>query len=172
MLRSAATTTGYALTSTSPAVKGTTKALLARLIRGYIGKHWRKLTVAMIAMAVIAATTAAYAQIMQPLTDLVFVNRDATGMIVVPLTFLSIAVIKAVATYIQTYLMGVFGQRIIADVQNSLFAHIIRADNAFFHATAKHSTKRSRASPKTRSRLRSLSACCSGPIGSSPSSPP
>ena len=136
MLRSAATTTGYALTSTSPAVKGTTKALLARLIRGYIGKHWRKLTVAMIAMAVIAATTAAYAQIMQPLTDLVFVNRDATGMIVVPLIFLSIAVIKALATYIQTYLMGVFGQRIIADVQNGLFAHIIRADIAFFHSTA------------------------------------
>ena len=138
MLRSRATTTGHALTNTSPgpAVKGTTKALVVRLFRGYIGKHWRKLTVAMIAMAVIAATTAAYARIMQPLTDLVFVNRDATGMIVVPLAFLAIAVTKAIATYIQTYLLGVFGQRIIADVQNALFAHIIRADIAFFHSTA------------------------------------
>ena len=138
MLRSRATTTGHALTNTSPgpAVKGTTKTLVVRLFRGYIGKHWRKLTVAMIAMAVIAATTAAYARIMQPLTDLVFVNRDATGMIVVPLAFLAIALTKAIATYIQTYLLGVFGQRIIADVQNALFAHIIRADIAFFHSTA------------------------------------
>ena len=138
MLWSAATTTGVALTSTSPgpAAKGTTKALLARLFRGYIGKHWRKLTVAMIAMAVVAATTAAYARIMQPLTDLVFVDRDATGMIVVPLIFIGIAVVKAAATYVQSYLMGVFGQRIIADVQNALFAHIIRADIAFFHSTA------------------------------------
>ncbi len=123
-------------TSPGPAVKGTTKTLVVRLFRGYIGKHWRKLTVAMIAMAVIAATTAAYARIMQPLTDLVFVNRDATGMVVVPLAFLLIAVTKAIATYIQTYLLGVFGQRIIADVQNALFAHIIRADIAFFHSTA------------------------------------
>ncbi len=138
MLRSPATTTGHELSSTSPgpAVKGTTKALVARLFRGYIGKHWRKLTVAMIAMAIIAATTAAYARIMQPLTDLVFVDRNATGMIVVPLAFLAIAVVKAIATYIQTYLLGVFGQRIIADIQNALFAHIIRADIAFFHSTA------------------------------------
>ena len=123
-------------TSPGPAAKGTTKALLARLFRGYIGKHWRKLTVAMIAMAVVAATTAAYARIMQPLTDLVFVDRDATGMIVVPLIFIGIAVVKAAATYVQSYLMGVFGQRIIADVQNALFAHIIRADIAFFQSTA------------------------------------
>ena len=157
------------MTSTSPAVKGTTKALLARLIRGYIGKHWRKLTVAMIAMAVIAATTAAYAQIMQPLTDLVFVNRDTTGMIVVPLIFLSIAVIKAVATYIQTYLMGVFGQRIIADVQNSTVRphhpgrHRVlpchrdgRADlelpSTMRTCCGKPSTRRSPGLPKTRSR--------------------
>ncbi len=114
----------------------TTKALLARLLRGYIGKHWGKLTVAMLAMAVVALTTAAYARIMQPLTDLVFVERDPTDMVLVPLAFLGIAVIKGLATYIQSYLMGVFGQRIIADVQNSLFAHLIRADIAFFHATA------------------------------------
>ena len=123
-------------TSPGPAVKGTTKALLGRLLRGYVGKHWRKLTVAIIAMAVVAATTAAYAGIMQPLTDLVFVDRDPTGMIVVPLIFFGIAVVKAAATYVQSYLMGVFGQRIIADVQNALFAHIIRADIAFFHSTA------------------------------------
>jgi subfamily B ATP-binding cassette protein MsbA len=126
------------LTSTNPGpgARGASKVLLARLFRGYIGKHWGKLTVAMLAMAVVALTTAAYARIMQPLTDLVFVERDPTDMILVPLAFLAIAVIKGLATYIQSYLMGVFGQRIIADVQNSLFAHLIRADIAFFHATA------------------------------------
>ena len=123
-------------TNPGPGAGSASKVLLARLFRGYIGKHWGKLTVAMLAMAVVALTTAAYARIMQPLTDLVFVERDPTDMILVPLTFLAIAVIKGLATYIQSYLMGVFGQRIIADVQNSLFAHLIRADIAFFHATA------------------------------------
>jgi len=120
----------------SAAARATTQALLGRLFRGYIGKHWRKLTAAMLAMAIVAAMTAAYASIMQPLTDLVFVERDPTDMIVVPLAFLGIAVIKGLATYIQSYLMGVFGQRIIADIQNGLFAHLIRADIAFFHSTA------------------------------------
>ena len=33
---------------------------------------------------------------------------------------LVVGAIKAVATYVQAYLMGVFGQRIIADIQNSI----------------------------------------------------
>ena len=84
----------------------------------------------------LAATTASYAYIMQPLVDRVFVNRDPGMLLFVPIAVLVVGAIKAVATYVQAYLMGVFGQRIIADIQNSMYAHIIRSDLAFFHSKA------------------------------------
>lgn len=114
--------------------EATTGRLLARLFRGYIRPHLGTLSVAMVAMAVVAATTGAYAYIMQPLVDRVFVNRDASMLLFVPAVVLAVGAIKAIATYMQAYLMGVFGQRIIADIQNSMYAHIIRADLAFFHS--------------------------------------
>ncbi len=114
--------------------EATTGRLLARLFRGYIRPHLGTLSVAMVAMAVVAATTGAYAYIMQPLVDRVFVNRDASMLLFVPAVVLAVGAIKAIATYMQAYLMGVFGQRIIADIQNGMYAHIIRADLAFFHS--------------------------------------
>ncbi len=116
--------------------EATTGQLLRRLFRGYISKHIGTLSIAMAAMAIVAATTASYAYIMQPLVDRVFVNRDPGMLLFVPIAVLVVGAIKAVATYVQAYLMGVFGQRIIADIQNSMYAHIIRSDLAFFHSKA------------------------------------
>ena len=65
-----------------------------------------------------------------------FLNRDRTMLVIVPFVILAIAITKGVATYFQAYLMSVVGQRIIAEVQIELFAHLMRADLAYFNNTA------------------------------------
>ena len=109
----------------------TSGKLLKRLFKGYIVKHYKKLSFAILAMIIIAGTTAAYAKIMEPLIDEVLVNRNPLSLILVPLTFILIAATKSIATYTQSYLMGIFGQRIIADIQNNLFSHLVFADLTF-----------------------------------------
>ncbi len=108
--------------------------LIIRIFHGYILKHRGKLTLAIFAMAVVAVTTAAYARIMEPLVDRVFSSQDTTSIITIPLILLLIAIIKAIATFTQSYLMGVFGQKIIADIQNNLFLHLVRSDLSYFNS--------------------------------------
>ena len=110
--------------------------LVARLFRGYIRNHTGKLVVAAICMAIVAATTAGNAWLMEPVLDDVFLNRDRTMLLIIPIVILAIAITKGVATYFQAYLMSVVGQRIIAEVQIELFAHLMRADLAYFNNTA------------------------------------
>ncbi|MBM3502819.1 MAG: ABC transporter ATP-binding protein [Alphaproteobacteria bacterium] len=113
-----------------------TKELLLRLYRGFVRPHLQTLIIAAGCMGLVAATTAANALIIERVLDDVFVNRDQFALLIVPAAILVIALVKAVATYFQSYLMSVFGQRIIADIQNRLFAHLMRADLSFFHGNA------------------------------------
>ena len=86
-------------------------------------------------MILVAAATAANAWLMEPVLDEVFLNRNETMLLMVPLAVLAIALIKGVAGYLQGYIMAAVGQRIIADVQIDLFGHLMRADLAYFQET-------------------------------------
>ena len=73
---------------------------------------------------------------MQPALDRIFIAREASLLWAIAGAVLVLAVVKGFATYLQSVLMTVVGQRVIADVQMSLFARLMRADLAFFHANS------------------------------------
>ena len=85
-------------------------------------------------MGVMAAATAANAWLMQPMLDRVFVAHDERLLLVIPAAIVALAFLKGIANYGQTVLMSKVGFRVVADIQSSLFARLMRADIAFFHA--------------------------------------
>ena len=85
-------------------------------------------------MGVVAGATAANAWMMQPLMDKVFVERDETLLMLIPAAVIALALIKGFAGYAQSVWMTTIGQRIVADIQLTLFARLMRADLAYFHA--------------------------------------
>ncbi|MBM3487569.1 MAG: ATP-binding cassette domain-containing protein [Alphaproteobacteria bacterium] len=87
-------------------------------------------------MAVAAGATAGNAWLMQPVLDDVFLKRDNTLLYLVPAALVAMSVIKGIASYAQEVLMHRVGLRVIADVQIGMFAHLMRADLAYFHNTA------------------------------------
>tara|TARA_B100000686_G_scaffold171207_1_gene178490 strand:+ start:682 stop:2397 length:1716 start_codon:yes stop_codon:yes gene_type:complete len=91
---------------------------------------------AMLLMAIVACSTAALAYLMEPVMDDVFDKQDREMLIAVPIAILVVTLIKGAATYGQAVLLAFVGQRIIADLQNRLFRHVIHFDLAFFHDTA------------------------------------
>jgi ATP-binding cassette, subfamily B, bacterial MsbA len=111
-----------------------TYALLRRLTGVFLRPYLGKLSLALFAMLLVAATTAANAWLMQPVLDDIFIGQDGSLLWVVALGVVALAVVKGFATYLQAVLMTVVGQHVIADVQKSLFARLMRADLAFFHA--------------------------------------
>ena len=98
--------------------------------------HLGRLVLAVLCMVLAAGATAALAYLMEPVLDEIFLEKDRTLLIVVPAAVIVITLIRGVATYGQAVLMAFVGQRVIADLQSRVFAHILRFDLAFFQDTA------------------------------------
>lgn len=111
-----------------------TLPLLRRLLREHVLHHWPRLVAAFACMAVVAATTAGNAWLMQPMLDRVFMAKDVNLLYVIPVAIVALAIAKGLGTYGQSVLMLTVGQRIVADIQSRLFARVLDADLAFFQA--------------------------------------
>lgn len=116
-----------------PPASETSAALARRLVRDHVRPHWPRIALAVVAMALAAAATAANAWLMEPVLDDVFVQRDRTMLMIIPLAVIAAALVKGGAGYAQTVLLNHVGQRIIADLQVRLFSHLMHADLQFFH---------------------------------------
>ena len=113
-----------------------TVALVWRLARDFMRPHLPRVALAFVLMGAAAGSTALRAWLMQPVLDRVFVGRQASWLLLIAGAALAIAVVKGIADYGEAVLMNRVGQRVIADVQIALFARLMRADLAFFHAHA------------------------------------
>jgi len=113
-----------------------TLPLMRRLVGQFLRPHLPRMAFAFVAMGVMAAATAANAWLMQPMLDRVFMARDESLLLVIPAAIVALAFVKGVANYVQSVLMTTVGQRVVAGIQYALFARLMRADLAFFHANA------------------------------------
>jgi len=110
-----------------------TKALVGRLLERHVRRHWQRLALAAMCMALVAGATALNAWMMEPVLDKVFVERNSAMLYVIPGIVVLAALIKGLSSYAQGILLNYVGQRIIADLQSKLFAQTVRADLAFFN---------------------------------------
>jgi subfamily B ATP-binding cassette protein MsbA len=108
--------------------------LVRRLVGEFLRPHLGRMALSFLAMAIVAGATAANAWLMEPMLDRVFVARDERLLLVIPVAVIVLALLKGGANYVQSVLMTTVGQRVVADIQLKLFARLMRADLAFFHA--------------------------------------
>jgi subfamily B ATP-binding cassette protein MsbA len=109
-------------------------ALVWRLARDFMRPHARTIVFAFLLMGVAAGGTAFRAWLMQPVLDRIFVARDGSLLLLIAGAALASALVKGFADYGEAVLMNRVGQRVIADIQIALFARLMRADLAYFHA--------------------------------------
>ncbi len=109
---------------------------MRRLVRDEVRPYVGRLALAVALMAIAAAATAASAWLMQPVLDQVFARQDARMLVLMPLAVIAVFAIKGLASYGQNVIMTTVGQRIISNMQRRLYAHLMRADLAFFHGAA------------------------------------
>ncbi len=111
-----------------------TLPLIRRLARDFIRPYAGRMLVAVLCMGLMAGATAANAWLMEPMLDRVFVAHDERLLLLIPLAVIVLALVKGLANYWQSVLMTTVGQRVVADIQRALFARLMRADLAYFHA--------------------------------------
>jgi subfamily B ATP-binding cassette protein MsbA len=113
---------------------GRSAALIWRLARDFMRPHVPRILFAFLLMGLAAGSTAGRAWLMEPVLDRIFVAREGSLLLLIAGGALALALVKGLADYGETVLMTRVGQRVIADVQIALFARLMRADLAYFHA--------------------------------------
>lgn len=108
--------------------------LLKRVIKDYILPYYKTFAISIILMLVIAGTTALNAWLVKPALDWVFVNKDKTALIVIPLIVLLVTIIKAFASYFQLLTTNILTLRMTSDMRIRLYAHFIKSDIAKLHS--------------------------------------
>ena len=104
--------------------------LYLRLLK-YLRPYWMRLAVAVVCSGLVAAFTSAYAWLVRPVLDEVFINRNVTWLALLPVALIVVSALKGVASYGQTYLMVYVGSRVVTDIRQQLFSHLMRLPVGF-----------------------------------------
>jgi ATP-binding cassette, subfamily B, bacterial MsbA len=100
-----------------------------RLLR-YAAPYRAQLTVALLAMVLYAGGSALLAYLITPILDKVLPSQELVGQTAVLL--LLAYFLKGLGSYVSGYLMTEVGQRVVMDLRNQLFRHILGQSAAFF----------------------------------------
>ncbi len=92
--------------------------------------------VAIIGMAFIAVTETGLAALMKPLLDGGFVEKDPEWIKLLPILFIGLALLRGLGTFIATFLMAWIGRRVVKELRNEMFRHILMLPTSFYDASS------------------------------------
>ena len=96
-----------------------------RLLR-FFKPYKVRLIAAFIFSGLVAGLTGAYAWLVRPVLDGIFINKDTFLLNVLPIAILVVAVLKAAFSYGQNYLMNYVGNQAVTDIREALFLQLMR----------------------------------------------
>ncbi|MDA2911901.1 lipid A export permease/ATP-binding protein MsbA, partial [Nitrospiraceae bacterium AH_259_D15_M11_P09] len=100
----------------------------------YLVRYRFRLIAAFVCSGLVAGLTGAYAWLVRPVLDGIFINKDEFLLTVLPIVILGVAVFKAGFSYGQSYLMHYVGNHVIADVREELFLQLMRLPAGYHDA--------------------------------------
>lgn len=108
--------------------------LYLRLLK-FVKPYWFKLSLAMVFMSLVAATNGLAAYIVKPVLDKIFFEKNAEMLFILPFGVVLIYFFKGIFEYLQAYLMGYVGQKVVYDIRNIVFRSLQRQPLSFFDKT-------------------------------------
>ncbi len=96
-----------------------------RLIR-YLKPYRLRLVAAFVCSGLVAGFSGAYAWLVKPVLDEIFINKNETLLFALPLALFAVSVLKSAFSYGQNYLMNYVGNQVITDIRQELFGKLIR----------------------------------------------
>lgn len=103
------------------------RVFAARLWREYLSRYWKLLLALAPVVAIVAGAASAYVAIIRYAGQLLE-RADDRVIYQIPVWVISIALIRAGAMYVQAVLTSGVAHRVLRDLQNAMFAHLVSAD--------------------------------------------
>ncbi len=98
----------------------------------YLVGYKRQFFFAIIGMIAVAVGTAGTAQLIKPVLDDVFINKNREMLALMPFLLVGVFALKGVGQYIQTYYMSYIGLDVVRKLRNKLVKHLSYQDMQFF----------------------------------------
>ena len=93
---------------------------------GYLRPHWRPFSLALVGLVISSAVGLAFPLIIAGITtEVVAVGGDAAGLDARDVMLIALFVVQAAGGFLQTYLLGVVGERVVAQLRGELFGRLI-----------------------------------------------
>ena len=99
---------------------------------GYAKPYWRMFAVSIFGMLIYAATEPLFAAMMKPLIDGSFVHKDESIVRLMPLALILIFLVRGIAGFINDYFLSWVGRRVVADLRQAMFEHLLRAPTRYY----------------------------------------
>ena len=103
-----------------------------RRILALIRKNSGRLLMAAVCSLMVSGATTAMGYLIKPVIDDIFVKRDTTGLVLLPLVVIVVFLVNGLGRYGQEYFMNYVGEDIIRRLRNMLYDRIQDLSLAFF----------------------------------------
>lgn len=109
-------------------------AILRRLYSEFVKPYSFKLKMAVFCMVISAALSAVNLKLIKPIIDDILVKHNITMLNIIPFALIALTLLKVVAEFYQNYLVKFVGQRVVTDLQMSLYHKLLYSDLNFVQA--------------------------------------
>lgn len=98
----------------------------------YFKPYKLRIALAVLAMLLVAAGEGATAFLVKPAMDEIFINKDKTALVFIPILFIAVYLLKGAGRFYQQYLMQYCGFMVLETLRQELYQKIIRLPLRFF----------------------------------------
>jgi subfamily B ATP-binding cassette protein MsbA len=111
------------------------RAVALRIYRTYLAGHFKPLALSMVCAAFVAGLSALLAYLLGPAIQLLFVEKRASALLIIPAAIAATALARTAAQVGQAILVNRVGNRMVGEIQVQLFGRLVRADLAQLRAS-------------------------------------
>lgn len=113
-------------------IKSNDAAIIYRRLLNYSLPYWKIFILAIIGMLIYAATQVSFAQILEPMMDGGFVEKDPDSMFWVPIILVLIFTVRIVGNFLSEYGMAMIARSVIRDLRAKIFDKITLLPTSYF----------------------------------------
>jgi subfamily B ATP-binding cassette protein MsbA len=92
---------------------------------GYLRPHWRPFAIALVGLVISSAIGLAFPLVIAGITTEVVAGGDSAGLDQLIVMLIALFCVQAVGGFVQTYLLGVVGERVVAQLRGELYGRLI-----------------------------------------------
>ena len=104
------------------------KEIITTLYKNYTLKHWKKIVTSLLLSVLVAGSTSAIAWLLDPAIKKLFIEKELSFILLIPLAIILAFGIKGLALYLERIIMIRVSEEIMKDVRLDLLKSIFKSD--------------------------------------------